>query len=531
MSKPMKTLLARVMQRITYDCVSVLAAICLCSSLAQSATDDPLVCLGLHKQLLVDDHVLAEKKNLRRVLGQVTKANQGRPIIVADKPWESGRWGLYGFYGTVLHDGDKFRMWYNPWRFAVAYAESSDGLDWQKPALNLYDFSVHRANKETQLDHNSGFYPREDAEVDYRGKANNIIGVFGDGFTCYLDPHESDPDHRYKACYGHPRKIRACLAHSRDGIHWTPYNRGEPVTGRASDSYNQIVWDEDAKTYRLFTRNDFGQGDIEIRGTRGMVNPDLKADPTAWKTVRSWKFDREGPAEYVRRQIYSMTDWIYAGVHFALMQVYEWPDNPPRRRTGGDLFKRHERDVTNFYIATSRDGDSWDLGWVYAEQPLIARGPDGSFDKDSVFPSSNIVTWQDKHWIFYTGFRERHWQFGVPHKSAIGLATLPLDRFVGIQADKETGIATTHPFKLVGSRLILNADARAGNISVEVLDSTGTPIKGFSAKKCRGLHQVNSLRAAVNWHSQRSLALLEGQIIRLRFRLRNAKLFAFQVQP
>ena len=218
----MNTLLARVMKQPTYKCVSVLIAICLYSSLARSATDDPLLCIGLQKQLLVDDHVLAKKKNLRRVLGQVTKANQGRPIMVADKPWESGRWGLYGFYGTVLHDGDKFRMWYNPWRFAVAYAESSDGLNWQKPALNLYDFSVQRANKETQLDHNSGFYPREDAETDYRGKANNIIGVFGDGFTCYLDPHESDPDHRYKACYGHPRKIRACLAHSRDGIHWTP---------------------------------------------------------------------------------------------------------------------------------------------------------------------------------------------------------------------------------------------------------------------------------------------------------------------
>jgi len=510
-------------------CVAALSGLCVAPSHGDS--EAVLVSVGLRKQLLVDDHVLDCKEGLRRVLGQAAKANEGRPIMVADKPWESGRWGLYGFYGTVLHDGEKFRMWYNPWRFAVAYAESTDGLHWQKPSLGLYDFSVERANRETQFDHNSGFFPRADADADYRGATNNIVGVFGDGFTCYLDPHESDPAHRYKACYGHPRKIRACLAHSADGLDWTMYNGGEPVTGRASDSYNQIIWDERARTYRLFTRNDFGEGEIEVRGTRSMVNPDLKNDPTAWKTVRSWKFDREGATEYARRQLYSMTDWIHADVHFALMQVYEWPGNPPRRRTGGDVFTRHERDVTNFYIATSRDGDSWDLSWIYAEQPLIVRGPDGSFDKDSVFPSSNIVTWQDKHWIFYTGFRERHWQFGVPQKSAIGLATLPLDRFVGLQADQESGVATTRPFKLDGSRLQLNADARAGAIRVEVLDQKGTPMRGFSAEECRGLQKSDSLRAPIEWNSQRHLGELKGEVIRLRFRLRDAKLFAFQVQP
>jgi len=504
---------------------------CFGSCVARGVADDVPVPLGLNKQLLVDDYVIAEKNNLRRVLGSVTKANGGRPVMVADKPWESGRWGLFGFYGTVLHDGNKFRMWYHPWRFAVAYAESTDGLHWQKPELGLYDFSVERANDETRFDGNSGFYPRQDADPDYRGKTNNIIGVFGDGFTCYLDPHETDPAHRYKACYGHPTKIRACLAHSPDGIHWAPYNHGEPVTGRAADSYNQIVWDERAKTYRLFTRTDFGYGEVEIRGTRGMVNPDIKTDPTGWRTVRGWKFDREGPEEYKRRQIYSLTDWIHEGVHFALMQVYEWPDNPPRKRTGADLFKRHERDVANFYIATSRDGDDWDLGWVYAEKPLVPRGPDGSFDKDTIFPSSSIVTWQDKHWIYYAGFRERHWQFGVPHKSAIGLATLPLDRFVGLQADQKTGTATTRPFKLAGGRLMLNADACDAHIRVEVLDQAGRPIDGFSAEDCHSLENVNGLRLPVRWESRRSLADLEGQIIRLRFVLRHATLYAFQAHP
>jgi hypothetical protein len=84
------------------------------------------------------------------------------------------------------------------------------------------------------------------------------------------------------------------IAHSADGFHWVPYNNGEPVTGRAADTTNQLLWDEEAKVYRLFTRTDFGArgGPDEIRGTRNMINLDVKADPKNWRTVRSWMLDR-----------------------------------------------------------------------------------------------------------------------------------------------------------------------------------------------------------------------------------------------
>ena len=121
-----------------------------------------------------------------------------------------------------------------------------------------------------------------------------------------------------------------------------------------------------------------------------MTNPDIKADPTAWKLVREWMFDREGPEECRRRQIYGLSDWIYHGVHFAQMMVFEWPgdlsEGPP------DYHKRHERDVLEYYIATSRDGDSWDLAWVYSGKKMIPRGPEGSWDKDLLEPASEIIT-------------------------------------------------------------------------------------------------------------------------------------------
>ncbi len=492
-----------------------------------AAQEEPIA-VGFRKQLLADDYVLAVKLNVTRELGQVTKANDGKPIIVEDKPWENC--DIFRL-GSVIRDGGKFRMWYQMSDAYIGYAESEDGLHWIKPNLGFYE---------------------------YQGSKDNNI-VDRRGMTCYLDPHETDPDHKYKAAYGH-ETVRAALAHSPDGFHWTDYNNGEPVTGRAADTINSILWDEDAKVYRLYTRIEVGEGLYagtldEIRGSRDMVNPDVKANPTNWTTVREWKFDREGPWEYKRRQMYALNGWIYEGVHFGLMWSYEWAG------AGGegpyDIEKRHERDIMNFYILTTRGNQMWDLTWVYAPYayprtgrldehfrgprfvagvPMIPRGPDGSFDKDWVQPSCNIVTWNDKHWIYYNGSRERHEVYRIRDASqtrwqcAIGLATLRLDGFVCLEAKDQPGTVETKPFQLEGSKLEGNVDAKAGEFQVEVLDAVGEPIPGFSGEGSTVYKSVDELRLRPQWRGQDNLAALKGKVVRLRFHLKNARLYAFQVK-
>jgi len=462
--------------------------------------------IGLHKQLLIDDDVIRERSNLTWQLGQVTKANGGKPLLRADRPWEEA--DLLRI-GSVIRDGGLFRMWYMIGEGRCGYAESADGLTWTKPKLGLYA---------------------------YQGsKANNIVDPMG--LSCFRDPHEMDPNHKYKAAYGHSTKIMACLAHSADGLRWTPYNHGEPVTGRAADTSNQLLWDDRAHVYRLYTRTDFGRGLYagtleENRGTREMTNPDVRADPTAWKTVREWHFDREGPWEYKRRQVYSLNGWLHEGVHFGLLWCYEWAGASGEGPY--DLNKRHERDILNFYIVTARGNAMWDLRWVYAEQPLIPRGPDGSFDKDWVQPATNIVTFQDKHWIYYGGSRERHdiyrtrkgqsrWQ------CAIGLATLPLDRFVCLEAKNEPGTMVTKPFKLEGAKLELNVDAGNGQVLVEVLDRAGEPVRGFTQSEANKIERTDGLRVRPTWNENEDLRVLRGSIVRFKFRLVNARLYAFQV--
>ena len=90
---------------------------------------------------------------------------------------------------------------------------------------------------------------------------------------------------------------------------------------------------------------------------------------------------------------------------------------------------------------------------MYAEKSFVPRGPDGSFDKDMIFPASQIVTHNDRHWVYYNGFRERH---GIPARGphGIGLAALKRDRFISLTATgAEPGTILTKPFRLEGSRL------------------------------------------------------------------------------
>jgi len=388
-----------------------------------------------------------------------------------------------------------------------------------------------------------------------------------------IDCHENDPEHRYKIGYDCKCAVHgAALAHSSDGIHWTPYNDGQPVTDRAADFTNQIYWDPQIQAYRLITRTDFGWGGgplagtvdvkvgghpLEVRGVRSMTNPDLKSNPTNWKVEQQWFLDgdkqlpknrplveellknpdylKRAREQALRRQVYVMTTWIYEGVYFGLMSVLEWPTDVSEG-VETDHFSRHERSVENFYIATSRDGIGWDFDWIYSGQPFVPRGLDGAWDKDMVFPTSQIITHKDKHWIYYGGTNERH---GTAEKNvwfkrdgSLGLAWLRLDGFVAVVAGDKTGTIITKPFQLQGTKLELNVDAMDhGMMCVELLDESEKPIAEFSGENAEWFRGVDQLRFQPAWVNQADLTPLQGKTVRLKIRLRNASLYAFQVRP
>ena len=258
---------------------------------------------------------------------------------------------------------------------------------------------------------------------------------------------------------------------------------------------------------------------------------DLAAHPTAWKTLAIVTVDdpekRMTKAGAVVLQMESMNVWVYENVYFGLMHVLTAGEltGARGRIPVADPHKRPEADVIDYYLGTSRNGKDFDLSWVYAKEPFVPRGPDRSFDKAAVQPSSEIITLGDEHLIYYTGMYHQHHSpaSATTEMGKIGLAKLPLDRFICLRAGERVGSITTKPFKLEGNTLEVNVDAKSGWMTIQLLDENHKAITPFSSKHTG----VDDMRLTPEWESE-DLSHAKGKTVRLMFTLQNAKLYAFR---
>ena len=169
--------------------------------------------MGRHRQLFIDDYVIAEMQGVKQVLNQ-PKKHSLNPIVVADRPWEGGGVGS----PRVWYDEEEgvFRMRYkanHPWALRVCHAVSEDGIHWKKPELNMVDF---QGSKKNNL---------------FRKKRSAIRGLH--------TPWDTDPQKQYKMMAGR----HGPGMFSADGINWTTPEDSSAVTNVASDSSINISYD------------------------------------------------------------------------------------------------------------------------------------------------------------------------------------------------------------------------------------------------------------------------------------------------
>jgi hypothetical protein len=97
-----------------------------------------------------------------------------------------------------------------------------------------------------------------------------------------------------------------------------------------------------------------------------------------------------------------------------------------------------------------------------------------------------------------------------------------------LHAPLSGGEMTTKPFKFTGQRLSLNySTSAAGSLRVEVQDSAGTPIPGFSLADTDELFG-DTIDQQAAWNNSPDVARLAGKEVRLHFVLRDGDLFSFQ---
>ncbi|MEX2172537.1 MAG: C45 family autoproteolytic acyltransferase/hydrolase [Pirellulales bacterium] len=482
------------MNRISLACMAYLVA----SLLFARATiaDHDIIKLSGQPQLFLDDHLVATSTNLERRVEQPAK-HPDNPVMVQDLPWEKR---LIATYGTVLYDEEsgKFRCWYTAGEhkdgipdtpdgtvtaeYFICYAESDDGIHWQKPLVSQEKFGLH--------------------------DQHNIVIPTGHGFCVLPSPDASDPNKRYLGVGG------AIFGFSPDGISWDTKNWRDAV-GKNDTSSCVIRWNDEYLAYVRYQVKDPAWPGV-MRGV-GLCS---SSDFEHW-TPKELILTTDEKDGYPWTQPYGIAVTPYGDQLIGILSLLHL-DRIEGNNSLGD---------EDTQLIVSRDGRNWSR--VGQRTPFLAPSP-GTWDQGRIHaPATSMLVKDDVVYIYYSASDNRHGSgsWGV---AGIGLATLPADRFVALQREDSDagGVLETRLLEVSGNSLLVNASAEETDLQVELLDDAGQVIPGFDRDSSR-LITHDKLRFRVVWErdgKQHTLGdAAKNQPLALRFVLGDGALYAFQI--
>jgi len=170
-------------------------------------------------------------------------------------------------------------------------------------------------------------------------------------------------------------------------------------------------------------------------------------------------------------------------------------------------------------LAWTRDGETW----VRDLTPFFQPNPrKGTWDHAHAWIDEQVLV-GDELYLYYGGYARGH-KVNRFEERQIGLLKIGRDRYVAREAKGGEGLRITPLVILTCNTITLNADAKKGEIRVEILDESYKPIPGFTLEDCRPI-TVDSIAAPVKW--AKPLSALKGTKVHLSFHLKKASLFAF----
>lgn len=470
--------------------------------------------IGSRRELMVDEYLIA-------AMTRDAELRLHRPVpqevaLEMDAPWEGNASG----YVTVFQDDDRYLMYYRGWHFThdagslefahpevVCVAESSDGINWSKPNLGLFEFDGSRNNN---------------IILDAREDSSPAIN-----FVPFKDPNPDAPAaERYKALANNRGYKGLFALSSPDGIHWTQM-RDEPVITKGYfDSQNLAFWDAKRGEYRDYHR-DFRHGrDIMTCVSSDFIN---------WSEPVFIDYNPTRIAELYTNQItpYFRAPHLFVGFPARYVErpwtpaIEDLPE-PEHRRLRANAQERYGAALTDGLFMSSRDGlefniwpeafirpglrpqDNWTYGDNYQNWGLVTTRSqfDGAPDELSIYVSEGY--WRGQ------GVCQRRY-------------TLRMDGFVSLHAPPSGGSMITKPIRFSGRNLELNFSASAaGSVRVEILHGqVDLAVEGFGLADCVKL-LGDDLDRSVRWTQGADVSALSGELVRLRFVLQDADIYSFR---
>ena len=485
-------------------------------------------------ELLFDDQAVDRKAGVRRALSQPKKMPE--PILKSEMSWETG--GISAHMAVLFDEGEsKFKMWYRARidvvervagdagresseraargeRVFLCYAESSDGVNWYRPSLDLFEYEGKRENNILR-------------EVDF---ADSVF------FNIIKDEDDPEPSRRYKAqgfVHDATRSVLSgvdlpetgvCVGYSADGLRWPDHPLLVMSTHDLTDA-DCILPHRDPATGKWV-----GYFRPRTHPKRRFIGYSESDDFERWTYPRMLITPDDGDAEWI--EFYGLAATSVGDIRIGALWVYH--NNPAHSPMTNEL-------------VLSRDGQNYVR--ALPTQQWLPLGPDGSLDSRRLWPVALIEQGEELLIYYNAGNREhgsdrgmemQHGQLpdGDVALSSVGLARIPLGHYCGLHAEMDG---------MVESKWLCNYGQGAvealahvndgGSIQAEVLDQYGVVVPGYDRV---GSHaeQIGEGRYRFTWGGQDAGGqILDADsrvkhVVKLRFYLYKATLFGFQVgQP
>lgn len=452
------------------------------------------------KQLFIDRRFIDRSENVKLQVNQAQKLGLLRDE--QDRP-------LQGHISRVIDDGGKVKLYLGA--DSVEVWESDDGLKFR----------------------NSG------------------VKLGGGGFTTiFVDPRDPDPSRKYKLFHLEfsppfdPAKHGVYASYSADGVNFTKVGRVLPFF---TDNPTIVHWDDRLSKYVIYTRAFCYDNENQRR--IGRIETDDVLKPWPYKPTEQHRlFPSIDNLDVVLSA--DKEDDPHSDIYYNASTIYPWaqdvylmdqahfrhfsPQRNPfiRPRQGGQW---EDFGMLEVQLAVSRDGIRWQRP---SREPYFPTGLPDEWDRWYAVMGPGIIRRGSYLYQYYYSSGRLHdsailrpeYDETAKQLGGVGVVRQRLDGFVSADVDHQGGWLTTPVLTFRGKHLKLNIDTGSmGTAFVEIQDAEGRPIPGFTLANCEEIGG-NFVDQQVHWKAGADVSSLAGQPVRLHFRLKRAKLFAFQFE-
>ena len=418
-------------------------------------------------------------------------------VLAFDKPWE----GIHCGYVTVFMDAGRYRLYYRGMPAGsidgtndevTCYAESADGIHFEKPMLGLFEVKGSREN--------------------------NVIlsnaAPFSHNFAPFLDTRPGVPEaEKYKAFAGTVESGLHAFV-SADGLKWEQAAGGPILKDGAFDSQNVGFWSEHEQRYLCYYRT---WSEANFKGIR-TVSRSTSEDFKTWTDGTPMTFG-DTPMEHLytnQTQPYFRAAHLYAGTAARFMEGRRVVSAEEMKALDGE--PSFSGDCSDAVLLTSRGGNLYDR--IFMEGFIRPGLGLNNWTSRTNYPACGIVPTGEDEMSMYV---QRNYGQASHHLQRLAMR---MDGFGSLHAGYAGGRATSRPLRFAGNVLNINVStSAAGSVRIGLLDGHGQTIEGFAVEDCDEIVGDRIVRG-VSWKGRTDVSALKGKPVRLAFELKDADVFS-----